>query len=714
MTRVTDFILCRGVLSAGGKVRDAVAGTLFFIFMVVFTFGMSAHPAASMTVATGPMQEHLFKEGKRHFDAGDLDRSRQVWSNIFPDQFFGPICYLLLAGNHLDAGQDVQAEALLREFLKKHPETVYKEPARNALTESLCRQGKPEARSFLATALASASENDKPSLILRLAELERRLGNYPAAAAQYRTLFLKYPASVEGLKAAEGISWMVFHGKVPRIQFSEQEQLARAGGLFAKGRFDLAAEVYQELLKTKPSDRVVMLKLGHCLFKGRRDQQAINTLKDVLRGEISDKDRMEAVRLLSLVFWRLDRSQEFEVCCNTIIEKGSPVMKRKALFNLAAHHLEKHQFDAAWSDFERVLKTNPDRSAKADVKWRMAWIKYFKRDFAKAAEIFKEVRSLSTAAEMSEASNYWEARSLAQANRSKDALPLLKGLADNSPLHYYGIQAAKELKNMGGAPEATKKANHRFPDLTLTSDQKAEKHVAAAEKLMGLGLYDFAVINLGAAPGPMKATPALAFLTARAAYAAEQYRTAYEIVASQFGSVAENPPDGAPADFLELAFPRVYYADAKRLAQKHGVDPHLVWAVIRQESRYDASAVSPAGALGLMQVTPAAAGFTKKAGRLPAKAIEEILEPKRNIDFGIKELSKNLHTFNGKVIPAVASYNADIRKVRQWVQRNRNLKEDEFIENIPYRETRLYVKRVLAGYVAYGHLHRKKDLAGLW
>ncbi len=133
-----------------------------------------------------------------------------------------------------------------------------------------------------------------------------------------------------------------------------------------------------------------------------------------------------------------------------------------------------------------------------------------------------------------------------------------------------------------------------------------------------------------------------------------------------------------------------------------------------QESRYDPSAVSPAGAVGLMQVTPEAAGITRKTGKIPTRAIEELLDPKQNLAHGIRILAKNFATFKGKLVPAIASYNADIRKVREWLKKNERMKQDEFIESIPYLETRLYVKKVLAGFRAYSFLHRKKDLVGMW
>ena len=112
--------------------------------------------------------------------------------------------------------------------------------------------------------------------------------------------------------------------------------------------------------------------------------------------------------------------------------------------------------------------------------------------------------------------------------------------------------------------------------------------VSAANKLMEKGLGEFALLNLEALPKSMKSSPAIAFLTAKAAYTAGRYREAQDTMASAFGPLAENPPEGAPAEFVEMAFPRIYFTETTRAAEKNSIDPHLVWAVIRQESRYDA------------------------------------------------------------------------------------------------------------------------------
>lgn len=295
--------------------------------------------------------------------------------------------------------------------------------------------------------------------------------------------------------------------------------------------------------------------------------------------------------------------------------------------------------------------------------------------------------------------------------RKSPANDLLKKTAGRDPLGYYGLRAQEILSRSPGSANSERRS---LPELELTASERSDSRIAKALTLMNNGLHEFALADLDALPRSKRSSPGVTYLRARAAYGAEKYRQAYDILASRFRGYMLRPPPGAPKDFVEIAFPRVHFERIVATAARHSIDPYLVWAVIRQESMYDSDAVSPAGALGLMQVTPRATEHGKNRRITPAKAIAEILEPSNNLEYGIGILASNLNSFDGRLVPAIASYNADIRKVKQWVRRNGNLEEDEFIEMIPYSETRLYVKKILAGYKAYRFLHKRKDLAGLW
>lgn len=682
------------------------------IFMILLL--LPAVPAQSMTLSSGTVPEYIFLEGKKQYEAGNFKAAEDTWSSLHKDPLYGPVASILLFKAFRAQGNLDKSESLLREALQEHPSSVYSNALKRFLVEVFGEQGKPEVAPILTNMLEKAEPKDKPPLILQLAVLERRLENYGKASAHYRDLFLNYPATVEGLQAADDLASLMAKGKIPKPSFSESEQLARAEKLFSRGRFDLAASSYEALLKAKPSDKGLMLKLARCRYKDRRNQSAITILKEILNGNPPENVRMDALYLLSLVYWRLDNGKEFESANTKILEAGSSRLKKKALFNQGAHYYEKGRFSDAKASFERLLKMGPEPKTRISVKWRMAWIKYFTGNYKDAADCFQEVRLILPVGKIQNASKYWQARCLMQLNRVKEAQPLLEQICAIDPLGYYGFESADLLRSIKSSPQEKANVGKVFPDTALTASDNANTRIAHARKLMDMGLHEFALMNLQSVPKSDRLSPSLAFLTAKAAYGAQQYRTAHDFLAPAFSQFMENPPTDAPPDFIEMAFPRVHFTETTRNAEKHGMDPHLVWAVIRQESRYDASAVSPAGALGLMQVTPGAAGIATRGAKVSAEAIANILEPKQNLALGIRILAKNYNTFGGKLVPTVASYNADIRKVREWVSRNGKMKPDEFIENIPFQETRTYVKNVLAGYRAYSLLHRKKDLAGLW
>jgi len=149
-----------------------------------------------------------------------------------------------------------------------------------------------------------------------------------------------------------------------------------------------------------------------------------------------------------------------------------------------------------------------------------------------------------------------------------------------------------------------------------------------------------------------------------------------------------------------LAYPQGLLPVIQTVAD-HGVDPHLVAAIIREESTYNPSAVSPAGALGLMQVTPQTGEMI--AHRLGAEAFnrDRLFDPTYNIKLGSRYLGQLAEKFNHNPIYTIAAYNAGPDIVSKWAQQFGGSDPDEFIETIPYTETRLYVKRVLRTYREY-------------
>jgi soluble lytic murein transglycosylase len=143
------------------------------------------------------------------------------------------------------------------------------------------------------------------------------------------------------------------------------------------------------------------------------------------------------------------------------------------------------------------------------------------------------------------------------------------------------------------------------------------------------------------------------------------------------------------------------YLPRIRLHAGTQVDPYLVAAIIREESQYDPRAVSRSGALGLMQLLPTTAQAMARRQGLPDVSREDLFDHETNIRFGTGYLAQMLQRFDGNVLYAVAAYNAGPVAVSSWLEKNGKREVDEFVESIPFQETRQYVKRVLRSYREY-------------
>jgi soluble lytic murein transglycosylase len=131
------------------------------------------------------------------------------------------------------------------------------------------------------------------------------------------------------------------------------------------------------------------------------------------------------------------------------------------------------------------------------------------------------------------------------------------------------------------------------------------------------------------------------------------------------------------------------------------VDPFLIAAIIREESQYDWRAVSRVGAIGLMQIMPATANAVAQRHRLPGVMREDLFDQDTNIQIGVRYVEQLLAQFSGNVAQTIAAYNAGPIAVEGWAATYRGRSEDEFVELIPFLETRQYVKRVLRSYKEY-------------
>ena len=156
---------------------------------------------------------------------------------------------------------------------------------------------------------------------------------------------------------------------------------------------------------------------------------------------------------------------------------------------------------------------------------------------------------------------------------------------------------------------------------------------------------------------------------------------------------------------LKQIYPKKYSEYVEKYAKEYDVDPLLIFSIIKVESNFDEKAKSSSGAKGLMQLMEATA--TEIANKIDEPLVEQesLLEPEKNIMIGTKYYSELLEMYDENMLLALTAYNAGIGNVKGWIESGIIKKDGSDIENIPYKETNMYVRKIINNYKIYQSIY---------
>jgi soluble lytic murein transglycosylase len=143
----------------------------------------------------------------------------------------------------------------------------------------------------------------------------------------------------------------------------------------------------------------------------------------------------------------------------------------------------------------------------------------------------------------------------------------------------------------------------------------------------------------------------------------------------------------------------------KTQAAANSLDPYLVASLIRQESEFNPGAVSPANAFGLMQMLPQVGKAEARFAHIKHFSTASLLEPSLNIQLGTHYFKEMVTQYNGQVEYALAAYNAGSNRVDDWLRNGSYRDVPEFVESIPFTETREYVQAIMRNAKVYQRLY---------
>jgi len=427
-----------------------------------------------------------------------------------------------------------------------------------------------------------------------------------------------------------------------------------------------------------------------------RHRDAVTTLSAYLKSYPTSTRRAEALFHLGRSAYLRDQdSLAVASLSEAAVRSTDSAVSRRALDLLAVLHLDRGRpRDATRAcRFAEPLSRGTDDEAMS--LWRLGWALYLADSAREAAAVWERLAARDSLSDYTPLALYWSGRALDSAGQSGAAQRA--ELAIRFPYSYYSILS-------GVCPDSSEiiRSDLVVPSLdTLFNTGGA--HTRKWALLAAMRLPDLALREWGAAAGEIASNAGFHWWRARLHLWAGDERSAWLVVLTKLGAYLRRAGT-RPPEFWTLAYPLDFDPIIVDLARARGLDPYLVFALICQESHFDPRAVSPVGATGLMQLMPGTARAEARRLGLSYSA-SRLRDPDYNLRLGISHLDSLFSDFRGDTVLVLAAYNAGPSAAQAWYEEFGDRPRDEFVELIPYRETRLFIKRVFEHRAAYRRLY---------
>lgn len=578
-------------------------------------------------------------------------------------------------------------------------------------------------------------------------------GDFPAAEAALRDLIQNHPNTASAEKAESLAQSLFAQGKSPFRPDAPEMLLERARALIDHNQNAKALALLKVLaMSPQQVDQAQVLYLtGKALYAKRDTQASIQTLEDVSRLYPRSEVAPWAMYHQARGYWRLAGPEDYRRMEELLSAAPGLAPERTDLAEacrrlLLLSRLEQGRFAQALEAAAEIKERGqPQSEVTEQAALLLGLIKMALDDPAGAQAALEDFLDRYPNSGETACARYWLGRAVEAQDDPIQATGWYRAVLDRAPNGYYGPLASRRLTDLGQPPSAvgaggecpagalaldgTGKSSGRTSgpvgDLTSQTGQiggmsgqagnQGEGQPGASEAIR-LGLARAALLQRAALPelaerelaplaGSHPRDAALALRYATLATGLGNHMAAVRVASRAFPTCLAKGTRDELAPLRDIFYPRRFADLISQHLAGSGVDPNLLCGLIRQESFFEQDAVSPAGAVGLMQVMPNTAKTLAAQMGDPAFNPATLRDPSVNIRYGVRFFLERYAEYNGNLAYTLASYNAGRVKLKVWMDNLGGLDKELFVEFIPYTETREYVKRILANQEMYGKLY---------
>ena len=546
---------------------------------------------------------------------------------------------------------------------------------------------------------------------LLLAKAYEMSGDAASAAQQYARLYTEYPLTSEADDARASLS------RYPAV--SPAARLTRCSRLIEGRDYGRARKELEEVLpELNGSDRdLARVLIGITYYLAKDRQQAFTVLKSL---DVSSREP-EAERLYYLVECarRLDRTDEISSALDQLAQNhSSSPWRLKALITAGNYYLTKNQPDQYEPLYQTCSQSFPNDPQASNCEWRVVWAEYLK-DRTRPERFAAYLKQFPTSFHAG-AALYYLGRIAAASGNYPTARAYYEAASRTFPNEYYGVLSRDRLsedpvsKAVAAQDTAATIAAIAFPKTAppnMKPSPVTQARIARARLLASGGLDDLADSELRYGARHDGQPQIVAIELARLSNRTNTPDVAIRVVKHYAPGYLSMPLDAITEPLWRVAFPLPFWKPLTAYAQQRGIDPYLLAGLIRQESEFNPGVVSIANAYGLTQVLPSTGReLSRKLNIRPFRA-SMLFTPDVNLNIGTYYLRTVLDQLQGKMEATLASYNAGKSRVLRWLNWSNFQEPAEFVESIPFIETRDYVQSVLRNADVYRRLYGPNPFA---
>ena len=609
-------------------------------------------------------------------------------------------------------GRSADAYKVLQTIQHDYPNTAMREQLLEAFAPTAVQLGR--AQEAIDVLDAYSATTSKPTLLYERAHAYQAARQLPRAAKDYQTVFYRFPLADEAKPAGSALSQLMHAlGKeyvYPGVELQEQ----RAQVFYDAHKWKEARTEFEKLLTmlkdpANPARQRAQLRVAECRVQLKGSPSLIAAVK-------TPDLEVDAERLYALSqAYRFAKKEAEMFSALNMLAKNYPMSKwnEEGLMAAGNYHWVELEREKAVIAYQHVLDSFPNGKYAFSCEWRIAWVAYLNRQPDADDRLTTFLLKYPVSANSVDAL-YWLGRNAERGGNPTHARSFYSKAVERFPQTYFGNAAAARLAKLGPGEEDLAELLEKIPPPPSLRSFDEPIPVAAADRWARAQALRAIAFDSSAEQELKNAyfatsSPRLLLEAAQAAFDQGHYGAGMAYARIFVPNFDSRKISDLPVAAWKALYPLPYEAALRREAAKNDFDPMFAAGLIRQESTFQADAVSHANAIGLMQVLP-------KTGKLLAKQLKvrytknKLFEPDYNIELGMVYIA-GLVRQTGALEYAAAAYNAGEDRIAAW-RAERNYEEiPELVESIPFTETREYVQVVLRNTEVYRMIYGQPSIA---